>query len=167
MRTRRWALVIGCSTLLLAVALSAGDNRGAASLDKMKALAGEWQGEGPNGKTVKATYKLVSGGTAVAETLEVPGEPDMLTVYYANGGELMMTHYCSMGNQPRMRAASSSADAKSLSFHFVDGTNMAGPGAPHMHDLKITFDDADHLTQEWSMKGGTGEKAAFRLERKK
>lgn len=166
MKTHRWVLLAPLA-FLLSLPLAAGESKGGAALDRLKALAGQWEGKAGNGKTVKATYKLVSGGSAVAETLEVAGEPDMLTVYHLNGGELMMTHYCSIGNQPRMRADSTAADSKTLSFHFVDATNMAGLGAPHMHDLTIRFDDADHVTQEWAMKGGPGEKVAFQLERKK
>jgi hypothetical protein len=166
MNTTRWTLVGGLA-FLLALPLSADESKTGAGLDRMKALAGQWEGKAANGKVVKATYKVVSGGSAVAETLESPGEPEMLSVYHSNGGELMMTHYCSIGNQPRMRADSAAADTKVLSFHFIDGTNMAGLSAPHMHDLKITFDDADHITEEWTMKGGPGEKDAFHLERKK
>ena len=160
--------ILAASLVFLAsVSFLAAEGPGSAQLDKIKALAGDWEGKAPDGKAVHASYKLVSGGSAVAETLAVAGEPDMLTVYHLNGGELMMTHYCSLGNQPRMRADAAGADAKAVSFHFVDATNMAGLAAPHMNDLKITFEDANHITPEWAMKGGPADKVVFRLERKK
>jgi hypothetical protein len=166
MKTFRWTLAASLVFLASAVFLVA-DGPGSAQMEKLKSLAGDWDGKAPDGKAVHASYKLVSGGSAVAETLAVAGEPDMLTVYHVNGGELMMTHYCSLGNQPRMKAEAAAGDVKAVSFHFVDGTNMAGPAAPHMQDLKITFDDANHITQEWAMKGGPIDKVVFHLERKK
>jgi hypothetical protein len=164
MRTLRGTLAASSVFLASAAFLVAG-GPGSAQIEKLKSLAGDWDGKAPDGKAVHASYKVVSGGSAVAETLSAAGEPDMLTVYHANGSSLMMTHYCSMGNQPRMKA--DAAEGKSIAFHFVDGTNMSGPDAPHMNDLTITFDDANHITQEWAMKGGPIDKVVFHLERKK
>src|SRR5262245_33835119 len=74
----------------------------AAGFEKLKSLAGEWQAQGPHGLT-KVSYEIVSGGTAVMETIIPPQEPTMVTLYHRDGDQLMMTHYCSGGNQPRMR----------------------------------------------------------------
>jgi hypothetical protein len=164
MKTLRGITLLASCALLAFVSFLVADNA-ASPLDKLKSLAGNWEGKSTDGKAIRASYKLVSGGTAVAETLSAEGEPDMLTVYHLNGGQLMMTHYCSMGNQPRMQA--DSADGKTIAFHFVDGTNLSGADAPHMNDLTITFNDANHITQEWAMKGGPMEKVVFHLERKK
>ena len=62
----------------------------------------------------------------------------------------MMTHYCSMGNQPRMKAAPLTKDGK-LAFSFVAGTNMTKDDA-HMHAMTMTFKDDDHMKQEWTMR---------------
>jgi hypothetical protein len=163
MKILRGTLFASCA--LAFVSFLIADSPISPQLDKLKSLAGNWEGKSTDGKAIQASYKLVSGGTAIAETLSATGEPDMLTVYHVNGGHLMMTHYCSMGNQPRMQADAS--DGKTIAFHFVDGTNLAGPDAPHMNDLTITFVDANHITQEWAMKGGPMEKVVFHLERKK
>jgi hypothetical protein len=152
-------------SLICCLFAAAAAATGASQMEKLKSLAGDWEGKTPDGKAIHASYKLVSGGSAIAETLTVTGEPEMLTVYHANGGGLMMTHYCSMGNQPRMKA--DAGDGKTIAFHFVDGTNMSGPDAAHMNDLTITFDDANHITQEWAMKGGPMEKVVFHLQRTK
>ncbi|HEY6929259.1 MAG TPA: hypothetical protein VJA66_06250 [Thermoanaerobaculia bacterium] len=164
MKTLRGTSLASCA-LLAFVSLLIADSTASPQLEKMKSLAGDWEGKADNGKAMKANYKVVSGGSAVAETLSPSGEPEMLTVYHLDGGRLVMTHYCSMGNQPRMQADASAGNAQSLSFHFVSGTNMASKDAPHMHDMKITFNDADHITEEWSMKGGPMEKVAFQLQR--
>jgi hypothetical protein len=75
--------------LLAFVSLLIADNAQSPQLDKLKSLAGNWEGKSTDGKAIHASYKLVSGGTAVAETLSASGEPDMLTVYHSNGGRLM------------------------------------------------------------------------------
>jgi hypothetical protein len=164
MKTLRGTLFASCA-LAAFVSFLIADSPANPQLDKLKSLAGNWEGKTTEGKAVQVNYKLVSGGSAVAETIAATGEPDMLTVYHSNGGSLMMTHYCSMGNQPRMKA--DSGDGKTIAFHYVDGTNMSGPDAAHMNDLTITFVDANHITQEWAMKGGPMEKVVFHLERKK
>ena len=76
--------------------------------EKIKSLAGEWQGtRAMDGKTVNATYELVSNGSTVMETLMPADEPNMVTMYHLNGAKLMMTHYCAVNNQPRMESVSS------------------------------------------------------------
>ena len=137
------------------------------ALARLKSMAGEWKGTAPDGKTVKLTTRVASGGSAVVEQMDMHG--DMITVYHADGPDLMLTHYCGIGNQPRMRAAAPSATDKSLDFKFVDATNMPDPKQPHMHDLKITFVDDDHVTQEWTFykDGKPADTAKFNFERVK
>lgn len=72
----------------------------------------------------------------------------MVTTYYVDGDDLMMTHYCWLKNQPRMRASMPSEHVKRLAFSFVDATNLSNPAQPHMHGVAFTFQDADHMTQE-------------------
>ncbi len=120
--------------------------------EKMKALVGSWQGTGKDGKAVKATYALVADGSAVMETLEPGNESTMITMYVPDGGRVMMTHYCSAHNQPRMRAEAAAADPKMLTFNFVDATNLSSPSDGHMEKLVVSFADPDHFTQEWTFK---------------
>jgi hypothetical protein len=112
-------------------------------------LAGVWEGTA-DGKTTTLTYTVISGGSALLESMKMPAPaPDMVTVYHRDGDALVATHYCSMGNQPRMRAPAGSATAKSIPFRFGDITNLKPGAAGHIRDLTVTFDDADHLTQRW------------------
>jgi len=117
---------------------------------------------------VKISYALVSGGSALVETIQAESEPGMVTVYHPDGDRLMMTHYCSLHNQPRMRADGAPAENGKLVFNFVDATNMPSPDAMHMHKLVVTFEDKDHYVQEWTWKGGEKEGTeVFRMERMK
>jgi hypothetical protein len=136
--------------------------------EKLKALAGEWQAKKDDGQLVTASYQLSSGGTSLMETLMPAKEPNMITMYHLNGDKLMMTHYCSLGNQPRMSAEVPTGEVKKLNFSFVDATNMAKPSDGHMHKLTFTFQDKDHFTQEWVMShDGKEMPVTFNFERKK
>ncbi|HZP00721.1 MAG TPA: hypothetical protein VFD30_10540, partial [Terriglobia bacterium] len=58
------------------------------------------------------------------------------------------THYCEAGNQPRMQATAS-PDGRTITFDFVDATNLASPDAGHMYRVVFTFTDPTHHTEEW------------------
>jgi hypothetical protein len=139
-----------------------------AAFDQLRALTGTWQAKTSGGKVaMKASYEVYGNGTAVVETLSGMGESPMVTVYYPDGSQVMLTHYCTMGNQPRMRT-SDAGGGKQLSFGFVDATNMKSPAEAHMHALKITFADRDHFSQEWTMqKDGKDIADTFTFERTK
>ncbi len=75
--------------------------------------------------------------------------PGMLTVYHLDGDRLILTHYCMAGNQPRMQASSFNPDTGELQFQFLDVTNLASPGAGHMHNARFRLVDNNHLKTEW------------------
>jgi len=159
-----WAMVIAVSALTPATAQSGND----AAWANLRALTGEWEGVyGTTKSTV--TYAVVSGGNTVMESMKMPApQPDMVTMYHRDGAAFVATHYCSMGNQPRMRAAEASADGKTIRFRFADITNLAKPDGAHIRHLTITFQDADHLTQEWTAFDGKAEHTeVFKWTRKK
>src|SRR5689334_22094918 len=78
--------------------------KSAAAFERLISLVGEWEGTNSAGQ-VQATYTLVSGGTALMERLKAANEPEMITLYSLDGDHLLVTHYCSMGNQPQMKTA--------------------------------------------------------------
>ena len=166
------AIAVMC--LLSVAVVMAGHPMGEAKsnpgFDKMKSLVGTWNGKDGDGKAVMASYKLVSAGTSIMETLEMNETPEaMVTMYHPNGDKLMMTHYCSMGNQPRMRTDKVGADASKMTFTMFDATNLASAKDPHMMKLIVMFKDADHFSQEWSMAqdGKVAHVARFDFERSK
>ncbi|HEY3170504.1 MAG TPA: hypothetical protein VGK08_05840 [Thermoanaerobaculia bacterium] len=136
--------------------------------EKMKSLVGAWQvNAGAMGPT-SVTYRLVSNGSALMETMEAPGETEMITMYHPDGNAIMATHYCSMGNQPRMRASIPAGDVKSLRFAYLDATNLANANVEVMRGLVVTFTDADHFQQQWTAQGGGKEQTSvFEYTRKK
>lgn len=134
------------------------------SFDELKKLEGEWKGTKPDGKSVTVTYKIMSGGSAMVETLRPGDESSMVTVYHRNGDKLMMTHYCSSGNQPRM-IASNFGDGE-IDFQFVDVSNLKSKSEGHMRGLKIIFEDENHFSQVWTWsESGKRMPATFKYER--
>jgi hypothetical protein len=157
---------------LAVVGLSANSvlaqSKAADGFEALTSLVGEWQGKGPDGRPLAVSYEILSGGSALMETRTPTKEPSMVTVFHLDGDQLMMTHYCSIGNQPRMRADAATAELKTLNFTFVDVTNMAHPSDGHMRGLTFTFEDDDHITQVWTWRQeGNDTPATFHLERQK
>lgn len=136
---------------------SKDESSAATAFAKFKSLAGQWEADSEKGK-VTSTYEVVSNGTAVVEHVNVPGESQMVTVYYLDGAHLVMTHYCSSGNQPHMQAGAFDTASNQIRFDFVNATNLS-PGDGHMHAVQMRFLDADAFNSDWTFyKDG---KAAF------
>ncbi|MBI3634720.1 MAG: hypothetical protein HY216_00710 [Candidatus Rokubacteria bacterium] len=144
---------------------------GASALDPLKQLAGDWVGKGGAGDEqmdAAVTYRVTANGSAVMETL-FPGTPhEMITMYTLEKGAVVLTHYCSMGNQPHMRAKAGTP-ANELMFEFVPGAGINPAKDSHMHSASYKFIDADHIHSEWSdwEKGKLAQVMKFDMERKK
>lgn len=137
--------------------------------DKLRFLLGEWQGKGgPRNEPIRLWYKLVSGGSSLVETEKVGEEPEMITVYHIDKDRLMLTHYCSANNQPRMHAAPPSGPVKEIVFSLDDVTNLENPDDGHMKGLVLDFQDDDHFSQKWTWaEKGKDVAYTFKLSRKK
>lgn len=136
--------------------------------DRLKSLSGEWEGMNKNGEPVHVVYSLTSAGSVVMEQIEPGSDHAMVTMYHKDGDRLMMTHYCAAGNQPRMRTAKSQGDGRSLTFSYLDATNLAKSSDPHMVKLVFDFTDQDHLVATWTYQGEGGKDTieVFRMTRK-
>jgi hypothetical protein len=138
--------------------------------DQFKRLAGDWVGTKPgkDGQPMHVRYQVTSGGSAVVETISPGGAHEMVTVIHPDGADLLLTHYCMLGNQPHMRATANGASNK-VEFKFIKATNMKSPKDMHMHDATYTFVDNDTLRSEWThyVDGKNAGAMAFELKRKK
>lgn len=138
------------------------------AFNTLKAMPGTWEGrsaEGGNDMRVRVDFKATAGGSAVLS--EILGNEDMVSMFHMDGpGRLLLTHYCTIGNQPRMEAAVSS-DGKTLTFNYVDATNLSSPDAGRMQKMVLTLLDDNHHTEEWIfVDHGKEHKALFDLHRK-
>ena len=137
------------TTLLLASSGAHAANLDAkAAFDRLRTLVGSWEATA-EGSKMRVTYELIGGGTALVERDTADNMPTMETVFHLDGNKLMLTHYCMMGNQPRMQAQTYNAQTGELKFDFLDITNLATPGAGHMHHATLRLVDADHLSADW------------------
>jgi hypothetical protein len=153
-------------TLLLSSSVLLAQSNAQKTLDRFKSMVGTWQGKSPSGDTSEVTYRLTAGGTAVMADMHMAGE-DMVSMYYVNGEDLLMTHFCPTNNQPRMKAVIS-PDLNTVSFDFMDITNLKAPEAGHMHRAVFMFSDPDHYTEEWTWKQkGKESTMHFEMQRKK
>jgi hypothetical protein len=120
------------------------------AFDQLKSLAGHWEGSTPDGKKGHTTYELISNGSVVMERLSPDNEPDMITMYSLEGDRILVTHFCSAGNQPTMQTAPSPAANGKLEFHFVRLAGAKSPDEGHMVSLTLSMPDMNHLNQVWT-----------------
>ncbi|MBI3461895.1 MAG: hypothetical protein HY000_02385, partial [Planctomycetes bacterium] len=135
--------------------------------------AGEWSGkakhvgeEGDESFDAAISYRVTSAGSTVMETLFAGTEHEMVTMYHRHGNDLILTHYCAAGNQPRMKLEPND-DPKKLVFKFLDGTNLDSAKDMHMHEAVIEIVNDDHIRTAWTSynKGKPSGTAKFDLKR--
>lgn len=152
------------------------------SFDRLKSLAGSWKGpvtllppqpEMSSDKPVHVSLRVTSRGNALVHEMQEAGTPEdptrydhPVTMFYLEGEQLRLTHYCDAGNRPRM-VAKASPDGKTVEFEFLDlsGGNQYG----HMYHAVFTIIDANHHTEDWTflMPGDKPVQAHFDLQRTK
>ncbi len=162
------AALVLCASSLSVAAAGAGAPTPDPSWDKLKTLVGEWKGTYADGTgEVHLSYELASNGTTLIETMDSGHDANMVTAYHRDGSRIMATHYCSAGNQPRMTATDLSPDGRTLTFRFLDATNVR-PDSEVMQGLVVTFDGPDRFTQSWTSRaGGKDQTATFTYSRVK
>ncbi len=156
------ALAITC-----AFAQTSSPTEAQKAFNTIKGMPGMWEGKTSDGRSVEVSFKITSGGSAVMSEILGQGPEDMITMFHLDGpNRLLMTHYCGSGNQPRMQA-SVSPDGRTITFNFVDATNLAAPDAGHMQRMVLTLVDENHHTEEWTFADhGKEMKQLFDLRRK-
>src|SRR5215472_3030360 len=126
------------------------------SFDKMKTLAGSWEGRvttSPQeadieGKLAKVTLRVTSMGNALMHEATGAGRPDdPITMFYLDADRLLLTHYCDAGNRPRM-VGKMSPDGKTVEFDFLDVSGNLQYG--HMQHAVFTIIDENHHTEDWT-----------------
>ena len=162
---KRWMSVVAV-VALSAVVASAAD--GGAAYAKLKTLVGTWESKMPDGKIALTEVKSMSAGSALMMTQGDDQHGTMVTMIHPDGDRVLLTHYCSAKNQPRM-AGQMMPDGKTIKFTFLDVTNLAEGQPGHMRNLVITLPDDDHMSQQWTFRGADGKEMTdtFNMVRKK
>ena len=157
----------------------AGDVDSQQIFDRLKALAGTWTGsavpegaaaeheeEGHDGN-VTHQFRVSANGSVVMETMNPGTDHEMINMYHLDGDELMLTHYCAAGNQPRMRLDRDASAENVLAFDFDGGTNLDPDVDMHIHAARISFVEDGHMMSAWTpyMNGEPAGKMTFHLTR--
>ena len=144
--------------LLIAAAAFAGEvnstiqaSTAAQAFSRLKSLAGTWEAETPMGK-FQSVYEVVAGGSVLLERVTGGQHASpMITAYHLEGDKLELTHYCELGNQPRMTAKDINLDRGEIAFEFAGAGNLVSPAAEHMHSATLRLVDNDHFNAAWTL----------------
>ncbi|MCE7974656.1 MAG: hypothetical protein DYG92_10110 [Leptolyngbya sp. PLA1] len=136
-------------------------------LAELKALEGTWMMRDEKGQEqVGLVTKVIAGGSVVHETM-FPGSPhEMVNTYHLDNGQIVVTHYCAAGNQPRMACRGGKNGV--FAFTLRDITNRGSRAESYMGALTVTIKDKNHLVQDWASfsDGKRTEGPRFELVRK-
>lgn len=118
-------------------------------LDRMKSLEGEWQKIDEHGVAQTTNvFKVTSNGSAVREIMFPNTDHEMINLYHMDGPDLVLTHYCAMGNQPRMKAAA--GNGRIIEFKIDSVGNWAGPAQLYMGAMRLEITDENHIAEHWT-----------------
>jgi hypothetical protein len=156
--------IAACIMLFTTAVLAQSDAQ--KSFDQLKSLNGSWEGKNSIGNPVQVSYRMTAGGSALMSEIVGHGETMISMINFDGPNRLLLTHYCTVGNQPRMQA-SASPDGKTITFNFLDATNLDNPQSGHMDHVVIALLGPDHHTEEWNfIDHGKEIKEFFDLTRK-
>ena len=113
------------------------------TFEKMKPLAGSWQGT-VMGMSVNIEIRVASSGSAILHEATAGGgrPPDHeITMFYVDGDRLLATHYCDAGNRARFEGKVS-PDGKTIEFSFLDVAGGTQRGL--VKRMAFIMIDADH-----------------------
>jgi hypothetical protein len=147
-------VAVVCAVFAFAARPAAAAGNGAEAFEQLKSLAGHWEAEKSTTEKASVDLELTSGGTAMLERFHMveDGKPvEMITLYYLDGDQLKLTHYCMAGNQPTM-VGTYTPDTKTVKFDFAGITNLKSPNDGHMHHAVYTFIDKDHFKTTWTFR---------------
>jgi hypothetical protein len=151
--TRALLSVVCASGFLIVASARAADESGIdakTAFERVKSLAGEWKSEHKDGgHDGKVIYRITSNGFTVMQT-QLPGtDHEMVSMYHVDGDNLLLTHYCAVGNQPRLKLDKKASTPNELKFVFDGGTNLNADKDMHIHSLRTVIKDKGHIEEEW------------------
>lgn len=146
------ALLLGGSLFAPAFAADSVPLDAKSTFERLKALAGTWRGTAmEDGKSQELTviYRVASGGSVVMETVG-PGLPqEMISMYHLEGDELVLVHYCAIGNQPKLKLDRTTSTSQTLRFDYLAGTNLVPEKDAHIHSAVFHLNADGSLDEDW------------------
>ncbi len=140
-----------------------------AAFERLKTLEGTYHVEFPEmTERLDVVWDNVSAGNAIIETLCAGTPHEMVSLYYLEGEDLALTHYCGIGNRPMMRLDRARSTKDEWFFDYDAATTGIDPRADaHIHGATFRFLSPTEVDVEWSFwdQGAETEKKLFRLRR--
>ncbi|MFW2341663.1 hypothetical protein [Brevundimonas sp.] len=163
----RTAFGMAMVALVLATTAPAGAQPGTSAMafETMKEAVGTWRPADRPDSPLRIRFYLTAGGTVLVEEWTRNGQPHSLTLYHRDGADLIATHYCPQGNQPRL-AVQPQADPGVIRFAFRDVTDL--DPANESHAVALVFDLSNEqvlVRQETYRRNDTDEHSELRLVR--
>ncbi len=145
-------VVAGCQTTSPTVHPDATAEHDATMLGQISGLLGDWEMTDEEGtRHHAATFAMTAGGSAVREIMFPGDAQEMTNLYHMDGGDLVITHYCAAGNQPRMVASQAveTDDGTVFRFELESVSNLRESHDHYMGDMTLTIFKAGGLRQDW------------------
>jgi hypothetical protein len=150
-------LILLVSSLALTAIHGADPVNARTAFAQLQTLVGEWEGKTEAGRSLKVSYRLTANNTVLVETWTLGPTRESLTLYHMDNESLIATHYCPVGNQPRLRFKEGGI-ASLFVFEFVSATNLPKPEVAHQHRFEVELLDARSFARsETYLENGKGE----------
>jgi len=121
------------------------------AFERFKKLEGQWIGRSTKDWEEVVSFKTIAQGSVVVEnSFDAHPNETMMTMFHLDGERLMLTHYCVARNQPRLEATSFENDGKTITFTFLDATNLPSRDKGHMDKAVFRFVDDNKFSTRWT-----------------
>lgn len=139
---KKTALMFGALIVAIATSAWAGGQTdpAATAFETMKRAEGVWRPIDNPDSPLRIRFSLTAGETVLVEEWTRNRQSHSLTLYHRDGGDLIATHYCPQGNQPRLVMVQQS-DRNAIRFALRDVTDL--DAVHESHAVAIAFDMSD------------------------
>ena len=153
------ALTLICTLITVSAVISAfaqskqahAPSPSAEGFERLKKLNGKWRAKSTKGWEGTTSFKTIAAGSVVVEdAADAHPNETMMNMYVLDGDRLMFTHYCVSRTEPRLVATAFADEGKTITFTFLDGTNVPTRDHGHMDKLVLRFVDDNHITKQWT-----------------
>ncbi len=124
----------------------------AIQFNTLEKMVGDWAMVGEDGKAMPGlalSSHYSAGGSAIVESIFPGADHEMTSVYYSGDGEVLMTHYCALGNAPNMRVEQGENENTWVFTCDGHGSNYK-ESDKHMHRGELTWIDENTFESSWS-----------------
>lgn len=158
-------IALSLPSVCISAPLVAEPDQIASSFDGMKKLVGVWRQADNPASPLRIRFSLTAGDTVVVEEWMRGSQPHSLTLYHRDGKDVIATHYCPQGNQPRLASLPPTA-AKVLRFGFRDATDLDPAHEAHLVALAFNLSNEGKIARsETYRQAGKDEASEMQLVR--